>query len=151
MKILISILLISSVGLIPNNFTSTSSNNFPKCNCEGFFGTCATTCKTNASCDCVVTANCACDDEAYQVLPTQSTTQYENSEAAQQYFKSLNTKNGESIAIYFETTRKAIEDDDLETYAEQATLLEMTFNDLSETEKTAFLSWAMENLIIEAD
>lgn len=153
MKILISILLISSVGLFTNNASSPKVyQDISKCSCSGFFGNCAITCsEKNSSCDCILTANCACEGGLYQVLPTQTATQYENSVIAQQYFEDLEMKTGNFIANHLKALRTAIKKDDLETYKKQAISIEQIFNELNETEKTAFMTWAMKTLTVVED
>lgn len=152
MKILITALLISIIGLFTNyNAQQPNFNVISKCNCAGFFGSCSISCETTSNCNCILTSNCACDSESYQILPTQNKIQYENSVVTQQYFKEKNTKSSEIIATCLESLRMAIENDDLETYSQQATLLDNTFNDLSEMDKNTFLTWAIENLVSEND
>lgn len=164
MKILISVLLISSLSLLSETqcTNSNSSNEIQEsCNCSSLFCNCSATCSNNASCSCGFTCDCSCSGSngtgqipeeneestgGYKFMPTSNGTQVANSIATQAYFNDLDTESGTAIAGYFQTLRNAIENEDIDTYRENAPLLDEAFQNLTESEQNAYVTWAMANL-----
>lgn len=152
MKILISILLVSSLAFLSEN--EPASNVLADCSCSSLTCSCqATGCEYGGagspSCDCgLFSCNCSCDAQAqpHQLLPTANDTQNENSEGSQGYFNNLGTEAGTTIAGYIKTLRTAIANKDLDTYKENAPLVEAAFKNLTESEQMAYATWAVDNL-----
>ena len=144
MKILISILLISSVAFFSNN--QLSSNILEGCNCSSLTCSCSVTgCNSGGNCSCNL-FSCSCECSSIVKLPTANGTQNENSIASQEYFENLETAAGTTIAGYIETLRNAIANDDLDTYTDNAPLLNSAFKNLKENEQSAYTSWVIANL-----